>query len=425
MKKFLLSVVLTAALSFSALAQYTDGLFILNEGGASLNNSSLSFLTNNTLQNDVFGTANNGDELGNTGQSMGFKGDKVYIVLNISNKIVVANSTTLVKTATISEGITNPRYIAFYGEKAYVTCWGDGGDNDYYIAVIDLATNTVSSTIPLAKGVEKIITVGDKLYIAHKGGFTDNNLVSVVNPVTNAVTTIEVGDNPNSLLEKDGSLYVLCGGRPVWSGTGETPGKLVKINLTDNTITQTINFPGLQHPSNLEVHENNFYYTIDSGIYKKEIAATILPETALFSIAEQGAYGIYGFNIIDDKLYVGDAGDYANPGFAYVYTTEGTLVQTYTVGVSPNGFYKSVLTVAGIDTVNKLNVSVYPNPVSDVLYVATDKQAAVKIFDIAGRVVADEQYTTSGINVSSLPAGTYFAEITVENAKSIKQIVIQ
>lgn len=425
MKRFLLSVVLTASFTFSALAQYTDGVFILNEGGAGSGNSSVSFLANNTLQNDIYSVVNNGDELGDTAQSMGIKGDKVYFVMNISNEVVVANSTTLVKTTRITEGLENPRYIAFYGEKAYVTCWGKADDDtDDHLAVIDLSTNTVTGNIPLAVGVEKVMTIGEKLYVAHKGGYGNNNLVSVVNPVTNAVVTIEVGDVPNAMVEKGGFLYVMCGGKPSWSGS-ESTGKLVTIKLADNTVTESLTFFGVQHPSGLGIHENNLYYTVDAGIYKKEIAAATLPETPLFSIDPQGLYGIYGFDVIDDKLYIGDAGGFVNPGVAHVYTTAGTHVQTYTVGISPNGFYKSAESVTGTIDVNKLTVSVYPNPVSDVLYVTTDKQAEVRIFDIAGRVVANEKYTTSGVNVSALPAGTYFAEITVENAKSVKQIVIQ
>lgn len=426
MKKFLLSVVLTATFTFSALAQFTDGIFVLNEGGIGKNNSSLSFLANGALQNDVYSDVNNGDILGDTAQSMGFKGDKVYFVLNYSNEVVVANSTTLVKTTRITEGLVNPRYIAFYGDKAYVTCWSDPmSDTDDYIAVIDLSTNTVTGNIPLAVGVEKIITIGDKLYVAHKGGYGDNNIVSVVNPVTSAVVTIEVGDVPNAMIEKGGFLYVMCGGRSEWSDAGESTGKLVKIKLTDNSIVESLTFFGVQHPSGLGVFGNDLYYTVGADIYKMDIAAAILPQTPLFSIDPQGVYGIYGFDVIDGKLYIGDAGGFVAPGVAHVYTAAGTHVQTYTVGISPNGFYKSVQTVAGTVDVNKLTVSVYPNPVSEVLYVNTDKQAEVRIFDIAGRVVANENYTASGINVSALPAGTYFAEITVENAKSIKQIVIQ
>lgn len=425
MKRFLLSVVLTATFTFSALAQYTDGVFILNEGGAGSDNSSVSFLANNTLQNNVYGTVNNGDKLGDTAQSMGIKGDKVYFVMNISNEVVVANSTTLVKTARITEGLVNPRYIAFYGDKAYVTCWGDGmSDTDDYIAVIDLATNAVTGNIPLEVGVEKIMTIGDKLYVAHKGGYGDNNIVSVVNPLTNAVVTIEVGDVPNAMVEKGGFLYVICGGKPSWSGS-ESTGKLVTIKLADNTITESLTFFGVQHPSGLGVSGNDLYYTVGADIYKMDIAAAILPQTPLFSIEPQGVYGIYGFDVIDGKLYIGDAGGFVNPGVAHVYTTAGTLVQTYTVGISPNGFYKSAESVTGTIDVNKLTVSVYPNPVSEVMYINIDKQAEVRIFDIAGRVVANENYTASGINVSALPAGTYFAEITVENAKSVKQIVIQ
>lgn len=425
MKKLLLSALFTASF-LTASAQYTDGILVLNEGGFSGNTASVSFIGNGAVQNNIFNTANGGAELGVIGQSMAFKDGKAYIVLNVSGKLVIANSTTFVEEASIEEGLENPRYTAFHGNNAYITCWGDAGDSDDdYVAVINLADNTITSTIALTEGVERIITIGDKLYVAHQGGYGQGNQVSVINAVTNTVeTTITVGDVPNSMIEKDGFLYVLCAGNPSWAPT-ETAGKLVKIDLADNTVAQTIDFPAATHPNNLEVYGSDFYYTIDKDIFKKEIAETTLPEAPLFSINPQGAYGIYGFDIIDNKLYVADAVDYIAAGGVFIYELDGVFGQQYTVGVIPNSFYKAAAPVAGNDEFDILNVSVYPNPASDVLFVNTNEAAQVRLFDVTGRTVANANYSRSGINVSALPVGTYFAEITVEGARTVKQFIVQ
>lgn len=427
MKKLLFSALFTASF-LAASAQYTDGIVILNEGGAGSGNSSISFLKDGTIQNNVFSTANGGAALGDTGQSISFNNGKAYIVLNISNKLVIANGTTLVEEDAIEEGLTNPRYTAFYGTNAYVTCWGNSGSaDDDYIAVINLADNTITSTISLVEGVERILTIGDKLYVAHQGGYGVNDKVSVIDAATNTLlTTVTVGEVPNSMLEKEGYLYVLCGGNPGWAeGSVETAGKLVKINLADNTVTQTIDFPAETHPNNLEVYGTDFYYTVDENIFKKEIAATVLPAAPIFSMEPQGVYGIYGFDIIDDKLYVADAANYVSAGGAYVYALDGVFVQQYEVGVIPNSFYKSIQAVAGNDQFDALTVSIYPNPATEVLYVNTDKDAAVRLYDITGRTVVSETYSAAGINVAALPSGTYFAEITIENTRSVKQFIVQ
>lgn len=425
MKKLLLSA-LFISFAFTASAQYTEGYLIVNEGSFGTDNANISFLKDGVVTNNIFSAANGGADLGDTAQSMKLNEGKAYIVLNGSNKLVVVDAVTFVETASIETGLTNPRDIAFYGDNAYITCWGNAGvATDDYLAVINLSDNTIATTIALAEGVEKIITVGDKLYVAHQGGYGQGTTVSVVNPVTNAFeTAITVGDVPNALVENNGSLYVLCSGNPTWAGT-ETGGSLVKINLADNTVTETINFAVDAHPSHLTVYGTDFYYTVDEFIFKKEVAAATLPETSLFSIEPQGAYGIYGFNIVDDKIYVGDDGDFIAAASVHVYDINGVFGQTYGVGFMPNSIQKSAAAVAGNDKFDALTVSVYPNPVAEVLYVNTTEAAAVRLFDVTGRTVISQAYNEEGVNVSALPAGTYFAEITVGAAKTVKQIVVQ
>lgn len=324
------------------LGSYDKGVLILNQGGFGHGDASVSYLSDDfaTQQNNIFALVNPSITLGDTGQDMGFVNDLAYIVLNYSNKIEVVNRYTMEHVATISTGLDNPRYITFSNGKGFVTNWGDGGSTtDDFVAVLNLSTNTVSSTIPVAEGPERIIEHNNKLYVAHAGGYGFGSTVSVINASTNAfVTSINVGDVPNSLEIEGNSLYVICGGKPSWSGT-ETAGKFVKINLSNNTVTTSLDFSVATHPSNLDVVDNSFYYTVDAGIFKSTLTATTLPTTEFFSTTSQGVYGVYSFAVKDNKFYVGDALDYSSNGKVYVYSATGTLEHDYTVGVIPAGFY--------------------------------------------------------------------------------------
>lgn len=413
---------------FSVFAQnYTDGVFVLNEGGAGSNNASVSFIgDNNVLQNNIYATANSGAVLGDTGQNIGFNGDYAYIVLNVSNKIKVVNRNTFQLIATISTGLSNPRFIAFANGKGYVTCWGDAGSvSDDYVGVINLASNTIESTIPVAEGAERILLLNNKLYVAHQGGYGYGNTISVIDPATDTVeTTIPVGDVPNSMVENDGILYVLCGGRPSWA-TPETYGKLVKINLTDNTVISQVDYPS-EHPSNLKAGNNGIlYYTIDENIFATTTTAATPPATPLFSIGAQGAYGVYGMDVINDHIFVADAGNYVSPGHVYVYSTDGFLLQNLTVGVIPSSFYKALPGDLGTGDNHLKTIALYPNPAVDVFYINSDKQALVKVYDISGRMVKNQIYSTSGITVSDLNKGIYVVEITIENKKEVQRLIIK
>jgi len=417
--------------SFTAFAQatFTNGVFALNEGGFGLNNASVSFIKEDgTLQNNIFATVNpTQGSLGDTAQSIAINGDFLYVVNNGSEDIKVINSTTFQYVTTITNSVAYPRYIAFYDGKAYVTNWGAGGPNDHYVAVYNLTDNTLVTTIPTGSGIERILEINGKLYVAHQGGYGYGNTISIIDPVTNTVTgTINVADVPNSMVEKDGFLYVLCGGKPSWVELPlvETFGALLKINIATNTVVSQIDFPNM-HPSNLKIDGNDMYYTVDSHIFKSTVTTSTLPTVPLIDLEPQGAYGIYGMDVIDDKIYVGDALGYITDGKTYVYTTSGTLLNTYTVGFLPNAFIKSKETPLSTGDFTKTAVSIYPNPANDVFFLTTDKNAKVNLYDLSGRLVKTQNYTAKGVDISSLNAGIYLAEITIDETKEVQKIIIK
>lgn len=324
------------------LGSYDNGVLILNQGGFGNGNATISYISEDfvTHQNDIFSIVNPTITLGDTAQDIGLYQDLAFVVLNYSNKIEVVNRYTMTHVATISTGLSNPRYIAFSNGKGFVTNWGDGGStSDDFVAVLNLSTYAVSSTISVAEGPERIVEENNKLYVAHAGGYGYGNTISVINGSTNTLsTTINVGDVPNSLEVENGSLYVICGGNPSYAPT-ETAGSLVKINLSNNTVSNTINFPAAIHPSNLVIDDNKVFYTIDDAIFSKGLNDTTLPSTPLFTTTAQGVYGVYSFAVENDKIYVGDAADYSSNGKVYIYSSTGTLEHQYTVGVIPAGFY--------------------------------------------------------------------------------------
>ena len=319
---------------------FANGMFILNEGNFGANNASVSFLdSDGTLANNIFQSVN-GENLGDTAQSMLLQDDKAYIVLNVSNTIQAVNRYTFESLGTVSTGLSNPRYMVIENGKGYVSNWGDPTNpDDDYVAVINLSNYSVESTIHVAEGPDRMKEEAGKIYVAHSGGYNYGNTVSVINTSNNSVaTTVSVGDVPNSLFIENGKLFVLCGGKASWTGD-ETLGKLVVINSTDNSVISSFDFPATQHPSQLTGADGKLYYTIDNHIYSAGTNLTSLPTSELFSTGGQGVYGIYGFAVKNGKIYVGDAVDYTSNGQVYVYNLNGSLENSFEAGLLPNGFY--------------------------------------------------------------------------------------
>lgn len=324
------------------LGAYENGILIVNEGNFGQDNSSISYLSGDfaTFQVNAFTAVNPSLTLGNTAQSISFNGDKAYVVVNVSNKIEVLNRYTLKHIATISTGLTNPRFVAFANGKGYVTNWGDAvATSDDYVAVLNLTTNAITTTIPVVEGPERIVQHNGKLYVAHKGGYGQGNKITVINSSSDTVeSTITVGDVPGSLEISNGFLYVLCEGKPSWTGS-ETIGKLHKINLSNMVQITTLDFTLGNHPQNLDIDGGNIYYSNTNKVYKISEANFSLPTVALFNTTEDNVSSFYGFAVKGSKIFIADPNDYSSAGEIFIYNESGTVLNTKTVGVAPNGFY--------------------------------------------------------------------------------------
>lgn len=320
------------------LGDYENGILVSHEGNFGMGNASVSYVSYDlmTVENNIYSGVNS-SPLGDTAQSMAFSGDFAYIVLNVSNTIEVVNRYTFESIATIDTGLNNPRYIAFSNGKGYVTNWGDGTvATDDYVAVIDLASHTLNAqTISVAEGPESIVANGNTVYVAHQGGFSQNNVISVINSSSDTVTTtLMVGDVPNSMqLDTAGNLWVLSGGKPLWTGD-ETAGKLSKIDVSDNSITN-IDFATTEHPKYLALDNGNLYYYMSGDVYKMGTTSSVLPTTADIT-----GLNFYDMTINNSVLYGVDAGNFTDNGTLSAYDlSSNTLINSVTVNIIPGEVY--------------------------------------------------------------------------------------
>ena len=242
-------------------------------------------------------------DLGQYLQSMAFDKNNAYIMVDNQNTVTVVDRYTFNEVALIKTDIIGPRYMTVVGNVGYVTCWGDANlMTDDYIAVVDLTSYTVISTIPVSGGVERIIEKNGKLYVSHKGGYGTNNIVTVYDIATTTKTEITVKDNPDELFfDNSGNLVVLSGG--VEWGV-ETIAAISKINISTNTVISEIVFAAGVHPTTLINSSTNLYYNVGSKVYEMSQTATTLPTAEL---VDTSAGYLYEIAVENDNLYILDA----------------------------------------------------------------------------------------------------------------------
>ena len=321
--------------------EFPSGVFVLNEGNFGSANASVSFVNEefNETRASIF-TDINGEPLGDTAQSIELFEQLAFIVVNVSNKIEIVNRFSFQSLRSITNNLNNPRYAKVVGNKLYVSNWADGNNpDDDYIAVFNLGNLTLAETIPVAEGPEKMVVANNTLYVAHPGGFSFNNIITVIETETNSIIReIEVGDKPNSLVIQGIDLWVLSSGKPSYADE-ETAGSISKIDIPSNELTESFEFPdNTLHPSNLNIVEGSAYFTLGKSLYRYNFDNN-LPETAEYNFDEVSV--LYGFEIHEGKIYIASPRtDFTGNGDLFIYDlNDGSLLDQYSVGINPNGVY--------------------------------------------------------------------------------------
>lgn len=326
---------------------FENGILVVHEGNFTQGNASVSFVSEDLsqVQNGIYKSVNEVDAWGDTAQSMAFNDSFGYIVLNGSKRIEVVDRYTFESVATIGADdgdFENPRYMVIVNDKGYVTDWGDGGNpDDDFVAVINLETNTVESTISVPDGPERIVAVANTLYVGHEGRTRPNNIVSVIDATTNTLSNpITVGDRPSSMQLIDGSLWVLSGGNPPWIPSvfpdlEETAGQLDRINTITNTVEATFEFTQTEHPNYLSIDGDTLYYYLAGNIFEFNISDTSLSSSPVIE-----GVSFYDMTVSEGRLFGVDAKNFSVNGSLEVYNlSDNSLIQSLEVGIIPGEVY--------------------------------------------------------------------------------------
>jgi YVTN family beta-propeller protein len=316
------------------VAELSNGILVLNEGLFQMNNSSLSWINLSDLSVDNSFFENKvGRKLGDTGNDLKRYGNKIYVLVNVSSTLEVLDATTgkSIKQISFVEGnqTKEPRSIAFFGAKAFVSCF------DGFVDVIDTATLTVEKRIAVGLNPDQIVASNDKIYVSNSGGLNApvmDSTISVINPNTLLEEQkVVVGKNPGKLVVSNGYLFVHQRGN-----FGSIPSLLKKINLTTNTVVETYAI----NPIAFE-ELNGYIYIVydDNGTIKFgkfDVFENSFVSTNLVDVSNiETLYGIH-VESKNNHIYLFDAHGYTVSGEVLEYDSNGVFIRKFTVGLNPN-----------------------------------------------------------------------------------------
>lgn len=317
---------------------YSEGVFVVNEGNFGEGDGSVTHFSNATeeVSFNIFRNKNNDKPLGDVVQSMTIFGDNAYIIVNNSHKVEVAEAETMKSIATI-ENVSLPRYMAANIDKGYLTEWVNFGENGR-VAVIDLGSNSVSSTIEVGQGAEYPLLVGNnKLYVTN----SFENTISIINTSNGSVEdTLTVANSPGQMVtDANGKVWVICAGGYDANWAPLNDGGLYRIDPSSNTVEASLSF-GSNAGSKLAVNPvgDKIYYRIGNVLYSHDINSTEISSSPLITNDEiTGLYGL-GVDPITGNIYLADNKGFQGNGRVYYYQPDGKFIDSFEAGRGPNGF---------------------------------------------------------------------------------------
>ena len=325
------------------------GLYLLNQGNMGSNKATLDYLdlSGNNSENVIYHrniyserNPNEIKELGDVGNDIKIYGSKLWMVINCSNKVEVADAYTCKQVAKIN--IPNCRYLAFDGGFAYVSAYvapvnmrQDAEVGAVY--KVDTLTMKVVDKVTVGYQPDELAVVHGKLYVANSGGYRNPNYdrtVSVIDLTTfKEERKIDVAINLHRCrADKYGQLWVSSRGdykevpsrlywlKPNAAGQMEKGGEL-EVPVSNMCIVgDSLYYIGVQW--NETSKKNSIEYGIVNVSQHKVIAHSLSSAPEIQSI--EMPYGII-VNPQKKDFYLMDAKNYVSSGELLHFKADGTF----------------------------------------------------------------------------------------------------
>ena len=334
------------------------GMYVLNEGNMGSNKASIDFLDLDEnkptvhYHRNIYSERNPNvvKELGDVGNDIKIYGSKLWIVVNVSNKVEVATADSCKRITQIN--IPNCRYLAFKDGFAYVSSYVGPVklDKDAPLGMVykvDTVDFKKKDSVVVGYQPEELCIVENKLYVANSGGYRmpnyDNTLSEIDLTTFKEIRKIKVGLNLHHCqVDHYGQIWVTSRGN-----YNDVPSRIYWLYKGHNQLYEVID--SIDTPvSGLSIVGDSLYYygsawnsatatnTISYGLINVRTHQTV--ETNLFSAPQIKSitmpYGIM-VNPIDRDFYLMDAKNYVSSGSLLHFKPDGTFDWSVQTGDIP------------------------------------------------------------------------------------------
>ena len=334
------------------------GMYVLNEGNMGSNKASIDYLDLDEnkptvhYHRNIYSERNPNvvKELGDVGNDIKIYGSKLWIVVNVSNKVEVATADSCKRITQIN--IPNCRYLAFKDGFAYVSSFVGPVkfDKDAPLGMVykvDTVDFKKKDSVVVGYQPEELCIVDNKLYVANSGGYRapnyDHTLSEIDLATFKEIRKIKVGLNPHHCqVDHYGQIWVTSRGN-----YNDVPSRIYRLYKGRNQLYEVMD--SIDTPvSGLSIVGDSLYYygtawnnatatnNISYGLINVRTHKII--DTNLFSAPQLKAitmpYGII-VNPVERDFYLMDAKNYVSSGSLLHFKPDGTFDWSVQTGDIP------------------------------------------------------------------------------------------
>lgn len=198
-----------------------------------------------------------------------------------------------------------------------------------------------------------------------------------------------------------------------WIHTYDAGGNLINTKTLDDYYW----FPSLA------VFPDNTAPTVSNAFPSQMTAAGITSIDLKTMVSDDDSFGSSIVKSVKSNSNPTVASAEINANEELIITPISSGTATIVISFNSNGkVVDKTLTVNSLGAtlataeVKKLEFSIYPNPVTDILYIKTpEKLTSVAIYDASGKLI-NTQFSNGQVNVSMLPKGMYILKATTDKA---------
>lgn len=316
-------------------------VYVVCEGSLGNGNAELTLYkpSVDSSYEDVYKAAN-GQSLGDVFQSMTRVGNKLFLCINNSDKIVVIDRSNWTLSGTIS--VTKPRYILPVSDtKAYVSSLFS---NKVYIVNLQSLEVTGQITLP-GNNPEQMLLYNNKAFIPTWDS-TVNKLFVVDCNTDQLSQTIQLpGYAPKEMvLDKNNKIWLLSGNLQA-----NKPAYFTQIDPVTYQVLNTYPFRSTADPlrPTFNATKDTIYYieinyaggTDNNGVYRMPVTAGSVPSVPFKQAQQYQYYYAVGVDPNNGNIYISDPKGFTQKGTVYIYRPDGSAVSQFNTGVGPGHFY--------------------------------------------------------------------------------------